>query len=104
MTTFKVTAQATSFSLVYGIEATLTIEFEVESLRVAVDSRLTNKQSLKDRLVSLKALDESCRISAQHIESIQRRRKITLDKKYKKCTEKPLERVVHYAKKGSSRD
>ena len=31
-TTFKVTTQATSFSLVYGLEATLPIEFEVESL------------------------------------------------------------------------
>ena len=31
-TTFKVTTQATPFSLVYGLEATLPIEFEVKSL------------------------------------------------------------------------
>ena len=42
-TTFKVTTQATPFSLVYGIEVTIPIEFEVKSLRVAIDSRLTNK-------------------------------------------------------------
>lgn len=69
-TTFKVTTQVTPCSLVYDIEATLPIEFEVKSLKVAVDSRLTNNQSLKDRLVSLEALDESRRVSAQHIEAI----------------------------------
>jgi hypothetical protein len=58
----------------------------VESLRVAVDSRLTNNQSLKDRLVSLEALDESRRINAQHIEAIQWRRNIIFYKKYKKRT------------------
>ena len=41
-TTFKVTTQATPFSLVYGLEATLFIEFEVKSLRVAVKIRLTD--------------------------------------------------------------
>ena len=85
-TTFKVTTQATPFSLVYGIEATLPIEFEVKSLRVAVDARLTDKQSLKDRLVLLEALDESRRFSAHQIEAIQRRRKITFDKRNKKRT------------------
>jgi hypothetical protein len=90
MTTYKVSTRATPFSLVYGIEATLPIEFEVESLRVAVDSRLTYDQSLKDRLVALKALDESRRVSTQHIEAIQQRRKITFDKKkHKKRTLRP---------------
>lgn len=80
------TTRATPFSLVYGIEATLPIEFEVESLRVAIDLRLTDSQSLRNRLASLEALDESRRMSAQHIEAIQRRRKITFDKKHKKRT------------------
>ena len=35
-TTFKVTTRATPFSLVFGIEATLPIEFEVEALRVVL--------------------------------------------------------------------
>ena len=63
-TTFKVTTRATPFSLVYGIEATLPIEFEVESLRVAIDSRLTDSQSLKSRLAVLESLDENRRRSA----------------------------------------
>ena len=37
-TTFKVTTQATPFSLVYGGEAILPIELEVPSLRVAIST------------------------------------------------------------------
>lgn len=86
MTTFKVTTHATPFLLVYGIETTLPIEFEVESLRVAVETRLTDSQSLRRRLTTLEELDESHRLSAQHIEAIQRRKKIAFDKKHEKHT------------------
>ena len=79
-TTFKVTTQATPLSLVYGLEATLPIEFKVEFLRVAVKTRLTDSQSLRTRLTTLEELDERRRMSAQHIKAIQRRRKITFDK------------------------
>ena len=82
--TFKVTTQATPISFVYGIEATLPIEFEVESLRVAVGIRLNDSQSLKNRLMNLEELDEKWRRAAQHIEAIQRRRKIILDKRKRK--------------------
>jgi len=83
-TTYKVTTRATPFSLVYGLEATLPIEYEVESLRVAVSTRLTESQSLRNRLTDLEALDEGRRMAAQHIEAIQRRRKITFDKRHKR--------------------
>ena len=62
--TFKVTTRATPFSLVFGIEATLPIEFEVEALRVAVSSRLYVKQSLRYRLTDLEELDERRRVAA----------------------------------------
>ena len=39
--TYKVTTQTTLFSLVYGLEDTFPIEYEVEFLRVAIGSRLT---------------------------------------------------------------
>ena len=39
-TTYKVTTKATPFSLVYGLEAILPIEFEVPSLRIAVETRM----------------------------------------------------------------
>jgi hypothetical protein len=83
-TTYKVTTKATPFSLVYGIEAILPIEFEIPSLRIAIDTRLTHSQSLKDRLEKLEALDEVRRISVQHIEAIQRRRKVIFDRRHKK--------------------
>lgn len=81
-TTFKVTTQTTPLSLVFGILATLPIEFEVESLRVRYC--LTNMQSLRNRLTDLEELDERRRVAAKHIEAIQRRRKITFDKRHKK--------------------
>ena len=63
-TTFKVTTQATPFSLVYGLEATLPIEFKVESLKMEVKTRLTDSQSLRTRLTTLKELNERRRMSA----------------------------------------
>ena len=83
-TTFKVTIQATLFSLVFGIEATLPIVFEVESLRVAVGSRLNDSQSVKNRLTDIVELDEKKQRAAQRIEAIQRRMKITFDNRNKK--------------------
>ena len=80
-TTFKVTTQATPFSLVYGVEAILPIEFEVPSLRVAMAARLPMARSLQVRLESLEGLDEARRMSAQNMEAIQRRRKISFDKR-----------------------
>ena len=73
-TTLKVTTQATPFSLVYGLEATIPIEFEVDTLQVAVQSRLTDSLSLRNRLTTLEELNERSRMVAQHIEAIQRQR------------------------------
>lgn len=50
---------------------------------MAVDSPLTDSHSLRNKLRNPEALDESHRASAQHIEAIQRRRKITFDKRQK---------------------
>ena len=82
-TTYKVTTKATPFSLVYGLEAILPIEFEVPSLRIAVETRMPMSESLKERLEHLEGLDESRRRSAQHVEAIQLRRKIAFDKRNK---------------------
>ena len=89
MTTFKVTTRATPFSLMFGIEATLPIEFEVEALRVAVRARLPVKESLRNRLTELDELDERRQVAVQYIEAIQRRRKIIFDKRNKKRTLEP---------------
>jgi glutamine synthetase adenylyltransferase len=85
-TTYKVTTKATPFSLMYGIEAILPIEFEVQTLRIATEQRLDTLQSLKDRLASLEALNEGRQLATQHVEATQRRRKVAFDKRQKKRT------------------
>ena len=55
----------------------------------AVSSRLPVKQSLRNRLTELEELDERRRVAAQNIEAIQRRRKITFDKRNKKRALEP---------------
>ena len=56
---------------------------------MAVYFRLTDSQSLKNRLTDLEELDERRRMAAQHIEAIHRRRKIIFDKRHKKRALQP---------------
>ena len=44
---FKVITKFTPFQLVYGLEAILPIELEVQSLRIALDERMRDDDSLK---------------------------------------------------------
>ncbi len=62
------------------------MEFEVPSLRIAIDERLDDSQSLKDRLERLEGLSEARRLVAQHVETTQRQKKVYFDKKVKKRT------------------
>ena len=57
-TTYKVTTNATPFQLVYGQEAILPIELEILSLRVAIEERLGDSDSLQFRLSELEKLNE----------------------------------------------
>ena len=61
----------------------------MEALRVAVSSRLSVKQSLRNRLTDLEELDGRRRVAAQHIEAIPRRRKIIFDKRNNKRALEP---------------
>ena len=73
----------------YGLEATLPIKYEVESLRVAISSCLTESQSLKNKLTDLEEFDERRMMMAQLIETIQGRRNIIFDKRHKKIALRP---------------
>jgi len=44
---YKVTTKSTPFQLVYGQEAILPIELEIQSLRIAIDHRFEEEDSLK---------------------------------------------------------
>ena len=83
------TTQATPFLLENGLEAKLPNDYEVESLWMAIDSRLTESQFLKNRLTNLEELDKRIRMAAQNIETIQRQRKIIFNKRYKKRALRP---------------
>jgi hypothetical protein len=85
-TTYKVSTRTTPFSFLFGVETILLMEFEVPSLRIAIDERLDDSQLFKDRLERLKGLSEVRKLVAQHVEITQRQRKVYFDKKVKKIT------------------
>ena len=58
----------THFQLVYGLEATLPIECEIPSLKLAVEL-LPNTFPEEERLIYLERLDETRRFSALVIEA-----------------------------------
>jgi hypothetical protein len=82
-TTYKVTTNSTPFQLVYGQEAILSIELEVQSLRIALDARLSDYDSLCHRLAQLENLDEMRANALLTKETIQKQRKSYYDSKLK---------------------
>jgi hypothetical protein len=80
-TAYKVTTQFTPFQLVYGQEAILPIEFEIPSLRVAIENRLGDEDSLKVRLYALEALNEKRHDAHLHTYAMQVRHKSYYDSK-----------------------
>jgi hypothetical protein len=84
--TTYISTRTTPFSLVFGVEAILPMEFELPSLRIAINEWLDNSQSLKDRLERLEGLSEVQRLAAQHVETTQRQRKVYFDNKVLKKT------------------
>ena len=55
---YKVTTKFTPFQLMYGQEAILSIELELPSLRIALEERLDEPQSLEVRITMLENLDK----------------------------------------------
>ena len=80
-TTYKVTTKHTPFQLVYGQEAILPIEFDVSSLRIAIDEQLGDEISLKYCYAMLEKLDELRAQAYLNMAVIQRRRKTYYDSK-----------------------
>jgi transposase InsO family protein len=78
---YKVTTQFTPFQLVYGQEAILPIELELSSLRIAIDNRLGDLESLQAHLLQLEALDEKRCEAYLHTYAMQKCRKSFYDSK-----------------------
>ncbi|XP_024360023.1 uncharacterized protein [Physcomitrium patens] len=74
-TVYKLTTNVTPFKLVYGQEAILRIEFEVQSLRIALEERLGDTESLQVRFAQLEQLDETRTNALLRQEATQRRQK-----------------------------
>ena len=68
----------TPFQLVYGLEATLPIECEIPSLKLAVEL-LPNTTALEERLLYLERLDETRRLASLAIETQKKRVKAHFD-------------------------
>lgn len=57
-TTYKVITKSTPFQLVYSQEVVLTIELELQSLCIAIDPRLGDRESLEHLYAMLETLDK----------------------------------------------
>ena len=93
---YKVPTNATPFQLVYGPEAILPIELEVSSLRITVDYRLEDVESLQFHLSQLEKLDETCAQVLLTTEAIQKQRKSYYDSKLKLKVFKSNDLVLLY--------
>ena len=56
-TSYKVTTRHTPFQLMYGQEAVVSTEFMVPSLRIVIENKLGDMESLRERLYNLNKLD-----------------------------------------------
>ena len=77
-TSVKDATSFTPFQLVYGLEATLPIECEIPSLKLAIEL-LPNTTPLEERLLYLESLDETRRLASLAIEAQKKRVKTHFD-------------------------
>lgn len=82
--------------MVYGQEAILPIELEVQSLRIAIDTRLEDQDSLLHHLEELKKLDKTRANVLMIMETIQKWRKTYYDSKLRPKAFMPNDLVLLY--------
>lgn len=67
-TSVKDVIRFSPFQLVYGLKATLPIECEIPSLKLAIEL-LPNTTLVEEHLIYLEWLDETCRLASLVIEA-----------------------------------
>ena len=82
-TAYKVTTKFIPFQLVYGQETIRSVELELPSLRIAIDERLSDEESLQERIAMLEKLDEIRNQAYLNMTTIQKWRKTYYDSKMK---------------------
>ncbi|XP_015060317.1 uncharacterized protein K02A2.6-like [Solanum pennellii] len=65
-TTVRMSVGATPYSLVYGTEAVIPAEIEIQSLRIVVEAEIDNDEWIKTRLEQLSLIDEKRLTSVCH--------------------------------------
>ena len=82
-TAYKVTTKFTPFQLVYGQEAILPVKLELPPLRIAIEERLSDSESLQERITMLEKLDEVRNQAYLNMAAIQKWHKTYYDSKMK---------------------
>ena len=75
-TAYKVTTGHTPFQLMFGQEAVVPTEFMIPSLRIALENKLDDVESLRERLNNLNKLEEKRLLAQWATEVTQNRRKV----------------------------
>lgn len=74
-TSVRTSTGATPFSLVYGMEAVLSIEVEIPSMRVLMESELSEAEWVQSRYDQLNLIEEKRMTSLCHGQLYQKRMK-----------------------------
>ena len=74
---------ATSFSLVYGMEEVLPVEVEIPSLRVIMETKLSEAEWVQNMFDQLNLIEEKRMTALYHGQLYQKRMKKAFDKKVK---------------------
>ena len=83
-TAYKVMTGHTPFQLMFGQEAVVPAEFMIPSLRIALENKLDDVESLQRRLNNLNELEEKRLLAQWATEVTQNRRKVWHDKHLKR--------------------
>ena len=77
--------RATSFSILYGIEAVLRIKVEIPSLRVIMETKFLEAEWVQNRFEQLNLIEEKRMTALCHGQLYQNRIKKAFNKKVKPC-------------------
>jgi hypothetical protein len=80
---YKGTTGETPHYLIFGQHCLVPVEFEVPSLRVSVEERMSADQSLRERGYALESLEEARKHASHRLENQQKITKKARDKKLK---------------------
>lgn len=82
-TSIHASTKATPYSLVYGSKAEIPVEMEIQSLRVAVETKVLKEDWMKERYEQLALIDEKRARAQYHAHGYQKRISRAFNKKVK---------------------